>query len=926
MIGRRLIECKSYVETFISPLKPIAKAVCNNRIVNSARIGLTRILHIPAFLKKKQAEQSRVVLYEAFLSNVVKYLLPVVMYKRAVNIFIDKSPDVLDPVLIAADWVVYVAVFGRLFLRRLVDNSINAINLYKAVSKDLSTYLSEVVSNELSRSLAPVLSNICSDTDVSDHVHQSLVEKLQRVLKRFFSNDMSSKSFPILEADLEKEFSLLFCELGEEKITYVMARQLAKLLAKAIADEFYAAIFHAEQLVNFSNEDEMTKLFSQKFVNKQAANFSKKLLTQIKESHLNKEVQLYLPDRSLKSCGCPFDRTIKGALSSALYYTGLTWLTFTPNLAEAVGLINVHPYVYYATFFLRALLYGQSLNETRFNAAGICARHRYHVGAANKIRFTFEGIAYLINIELLAFLVKQVAGVDNFLVRDAIASFLLLAHLMPSYTFHEPLKHPKKNPFDIFLPGREITRSTTAYLKIWLFPNLNDDNARREAIKQLGAALNSDAFSYVHFMLLGPSDFFPTNEWKQIQDERRILKKFLPVKLDSTQKIEAERNAIAIRCKKIQEEIAELEKQKPEGESKESKNEQKGDLNKHELRKSDQLANELMRLNQLTKDLRQLRSLRHARKPINVLLENSYINIFLELSANDLTEKLETAEYLRKVSSWLNTPLSILPIQGGIVTLLELPLQFLQNEVSRDVFRGIRAKLIEAKELQGAYRLPKQEVKIILNPAKMNQPSPLVSIQPEVKLATPSLELLVQKKSDIPPGLGLQPDTQSGPALSASALQHDAQLVPALSVGALQHDAQLVPALSVGAAPDHRSVAAPVLSSGPGPGAGIIENYYPQAVRGIELKQDKIKQDKSKQDEELDSSWEDIEFENVEWNMANESAGPSLKKPKKHKWFSTKGVVSLYHNSMWAAGEIAKVAMQPAAKPKCQEYELRRYR
>lgn len=872
MLGRRFYDpflIGDYVDRVVSPLKPIARAIYESWPVKSARTGLGRIFRVPAFLQRKHTEQTQLVIYESFLTNIVKYLAPVVMYRRFVNTWMEKSPDMFDPIFFVADCVFTVAVFGRLFLRRLVDNGVNSINLPKAISKDQADYLAETISDGLAVSLSNDFSAIFSNTDASARFNQLLKNGLHVVFKNFFLETITTDAVGKLQVELEKEFSHIFSiimqEFNQDKVTPEMAENLAKTLAKGVAEEFAKGIFSTDRAYSESElTQDITKILSKKMVVRSSEKYAKNLMRKISDTRLSEDVQLYLPDKSLTACNCKTQKKMQGPIASSLYYTGLTWLTMTPDALELfgwlVGLdIKIPRAVYVFTFALRSYLYGQSFNEARFTAAGMCTRHRYHVGAANKIRLTFEAMAYSANIEASAFVVKMLTGVDTIFTRDALANFLLPLHLIPAYALNEPLYQAKKNPFDVFLPGRAITRWTASGIKAWFLPDLNDKKERERCLNNIRNMLRSDKFSYAVVFLLGPSDFLPMQEWAMFKREKEIMRQIsekvpyvnLTGKLDQQRQdivreieiLQPKRKAFANRLKyflsvKVKEVYEASEKKnlpelgsardlfedkKPAQEDKlknlleykepvkaenlknlfedqeEEESLEAGDLNrlfgykessqaeeKNNSESNHKKLSQLVRskdvsesnikqiyltrfllnklnkkINQLTQArdlLKELKQIRTSREPMRVLLDNFYVNLFFDLHESEISEKMEYAPFLRNFSNWIATPLAIFPVQGGIISLLELPVRFLKEDASQEIIRKIQSKLIDAKSVKGSYRLPEQEAKYHLIPQDRRLAAPVgltLEVKQEVKKEV-AMPLVVSGKVDAPLGKSLE--------------------------------------------------------------------------------------------------------------------------------------------------------------------------
>ncbi|MHB1949131.1 MAG: hypothetical protein ACYCQI_13570 [Gammaproteobacteria bacterium] len=754
MLGRRFYDpflIGDTLDKLVSPFKPIARAIYDSQVGRSARLGFGRIFHVPDFLQKNQTEQTRLVVYESFLSNIWKYLVPVVMTRRALNVFLEKSPDFFDPVFVVADWALLLVMFGRLFLRRLVDNTVSSIILPRAISADLANYLTEAIAEGLAHSLANELSSIFSNTDISRKLHAELTQSLFDPFKKLFSENITQESFAKLAERLDKTFSLVFLGLvvdsEQPKITTDMAMQISKVLAKTIANEFSAAIFSAESAVSSLDSDaiqQLSKILSDKFVKQASDRYAKNLVKKIADFRANPDIQFYLPDKSLASCGCDTSKKLQGTLASNIYYTGVTALTFLPNFLAKTGL-SVHWGVYYASFLLRALLYGQSFNEAKFSAAGLCTRHRYHVGAANKVRFLFEAFAYLADIEFWAAAVHWATEVDEFYTRDALANFLLPLHLVPTYAFHQPLMPPKKNPFDVFLFMRGATRTIASSLKSWVLPDLNDKEERKRCLQKISAILRSNAYSYAIYFLFGPSDFVPLTEWKNLQRELDISKKLLQMssRIDTAEQLLEQRQDVVVKIDNLTQRKHALMLSMAYRPSavKENKVDTHKILSRLALKRLTKKRRALEEMRDLLKELKQLKT---NRAPLRMLFENLYMNIFFEAYKDEISAKIEYADFLRNLSKWLATPVAIFPVQGTLISMLELPIQFLNEDVSQEIFRKLQSKLSEVKDLHGAYRLPEQNAGYF----QVSEQKRLLPPKPLVKKAEKIVEQ--NKESTIP--------------------------------------------------------------------------------------------------------------------------------------------------------------------------------
>lgn len=505
-------------------LTAIAKAVYESQPVSHFQQGFNQIFRVPAFLN--YANRTRDLVKCAINTNLLNYLIPVILYRRAVNVCHEKLPDFLNNVIIAADWAITLTLVMRLFVRRLTDNSAYTLCLPRVISNDVAEHLPRMIAEGLAHELSGLFEKIFFQA-VRDNHHfdEQLRPRLLEIFTVFFSkSEINKNTFQELIKPLEK----LFLELIEQQdflsVTPQFIKNFSEQLAITIANEFAQTFSIENQFTVKKDYESLNHIIATSFEMKLAGEHSQNLERSISRVHEN--VRAFLPAKYNKSCACETKKIVSAGISSPVYYSGILALTYLPDLLNWLEWISPSKYFYSRLFacIMRIMLYGQSMNEYKVAAEGQCTRHRYQVFARNKAYGLGVGAAYVLTVEALANLFYFTTNVDSFFTRDAISNLMMEMGIIATLAYNDPLPGKQKRPWDIFYLPRKIVRWGVDTVT-WLFiPDINDSDARDDLMKNVKRIISSKKLYQSVDLLFGDGDFYPQNKSKDVESKQVAVK------------------------------------------------------------------------------------------------------------------------------------------------------------------------------------------------------------------------------------------------------------------------------------------------------------------------------------------------------------------------------------------------------------------
>jgi len=161
-------------------------------------------------------KNTRSVLNESLQRNVLEYILPIILYRRAVRVLSEHYvPDEYENLLAVADAAVMMTIVSRLFLRRTFDNVTYSMSLPRAVSNDVANHLPKVVSKEISAHLAHMFRLIFAhaNPDCEKGLQKILEQELFAGYQKFFANgNINDKTFEQIKNPLQQILIGAICQ------------------------------------------------------------------------------------------------------------------------------------------------------------------------------------------------------------------------------------------------------------------------------------------------------------------------------------------------------------------------------------------------------------------------------------------------------------------------------------------------------------------------------------------------------------------------------------------------------------------------------------------------------------------------------------------------------------------------------------------
>lgn len=689
----RLFAIKSYIANVVSPFTPIAKMVYEYESVKDFREGFSQVARLPKLLlNPNQLPETRALLKSSWNTNITNYFCIAMMYRRFFNIIYQDAPSSLQPIVLIADYLLIFTFLSRMYVRRFVENTINAISVSKATVNDIKAYTFSKVSNDITLVVSSALSQIYGE--VSEKLFKEIKSTLETSFAPVFvQKEISSKTFDAIRIKLQLFFRDVIYQLTHSKFTIGNSSEIADLLAKSIVDEFENAILVKKQDLEKESlaQYRLAKALSAGPITSGFNKIAKNYLAGVAKARA--DIQPFLPAKYIEPCHCSLTKTTKASCSSSLYFLGATlFFSNFPDLVEKF--LGPQSLLKYTFFLLTSILNGHRFNEAKLSEAGLCTRHRYMMVARNKARLLGEGLAYLVSVEAFAYLGYLLTGVDDGFTRDAIISFLTLVFLTPAYVFNEPLPGKEPYPIDVFLPIRKATLWLATGLKEWLLPNLDIKDKREKCIAKVRSILNSYLFHSSVYLILGTSEFIPKYEFQQLIHEKELRKKLYTLhpqlkRKQDVMKWEAEktRELTVELGDKLFLPLEELSKKIKQIESAREWVDKVAEIK--QLRSTQDLLKERDKIQKL-------------KDPLRVLCNNTSFRLFLKLYSEDIQKGMKIAELVSYYAPWCVTPLKLLPLQGAIISIVEVPLHLLNEPYFEEVSRILKEHIMEINFAQKA--------------------------------------------------------------------------------------------------------------------------------------------------------------------------------------------------------------------------------
>lgn len=491
-----------YVDTVVSPLKAITKAVYESQMIAHLRQGFRQIFRVPDFLHT--ATQTRDLINASINLNVWQYGLPVVVYYRLYDACLWMTPDSLDPVIHVIHYF-FLLNLSRLFLFRTLDNTFLLLSLPRTVANDLAERLPHELSQRLANDF--IQSFVSINLDQIDK--ELLIIKLKRSIKIFMKkNDFSESAF----AQFQTELNGFFVEFMQQQEALGLEPDFTDtmcfIIAKIMTDQL-VSVFHPAKVSTFlQDKAELNKILLQTYSKTRASEITEDICKRINQSI--SAVTSMLPI-TYPPCGCGPIRLMRGMLSTPLCHTGNIILSSLPALLNNRGWFLPDSYrILIATAYIMKLLaYGQAL-DAEYKTPGHCTRHRYRVFSRNKAYSLAIGMTYLFSVEALSLALSTIMNVDNFFTRDAIANMVMMLVITPTRAFREPLPGKKENTWDLFTIPRKITMFTVRQIHYLFLPDLNRPDSREKCYHYLKENVTSPVVVKTAKWFFGSHDYFPS--------------------------------------------------------------------------------------------------------------------------------------------------------------------------------------------------------------------------------------------------------------------------------------------------------------------------------------------------------------------------------------------------------------------------------
>jgi len=514
----------SYARAVGGRLTQIAAAVYECQPIKHFRQGFGQIFHLPEFLHI--GEQTRALVVRSANTNFLQYLLPVILYRRSMNIIYKKSPDALDSIFNWLDWGITLTLIMRLYLRRLVNNTAYNIAYPRVVAKDVEKHLPFLLAEQLAKELAEMFDKIfLHGIKTESFFRENLFPELHSLFTPFFKReDINAKSFSELSKSLSEILAKAINTQEFVSNNTAFIHDFSAQLARIIANEFAQAFGINNTTEKKPPEALLLEVLEKSFYKETAAKHFAELQRRV--SLVKTNVQSFLPVVHHPACHCKdvmkdpatglntpeyYKRTIHAGISSPFYYAGNIAFTYLPDLLSWRKLITADEFFYaqIIAVIVRILIAGQAQNEYKAAKRSQCTRHRYQLFSRNKAHSFGVGAAQEAVAALLARFFYVVTGVDNFFTRDAINQFVIQMNSITTLAHNDPLPGTKKNVWNLFYLPQKVTRWLVDMIS-WLFlPDPRETDARDKLFEQIRQVANSNILHTSVRLVLGPGMVYP---------------------------------------------------------------------------------------------------------------------------------------------------------------------------------------------------------------------------------------------------------------------------------------------------------------------------------------------------------------------------------------------------------------------------------
>ncbi len=533
---------------------PVSQFLTNtkNSISPYAQTGYDTIANFPPFqhlllgfkqffnaLNLWDAPVTKKILLLSAYTNVIDYLLPFILYRRAIDSLKEySSSETMDYVLDQADALIMFTIMLRLYSRRVWDNTFYTASLPRALAADNQKYLTQVIAAAADFTAAAV----CVTHAI------------------FLRPNVTPEQ---LRADVNRAFTLVLSEslVGKYPDTATLAQQLAPALKKVLTGLRHTHQRHqfARLLAHYDLDQHTAAAIAHGFVNLYSAKHRQdyeSALTEIKkffESAFNlhgdhnvasdfKKLldkgfaaqHSLLPLKHQPSCGCNLKKVLHAGVSSPVYYAANHFINSLPEKLHAHQMLSENNYFYlsWASTLVGILIYGQGLNEYKVSPEDNCTRHRYEVFARNYLHSFGVGLGLQLSTQAAVQSIYYATGVKSYYVQDAMFNLLMQFGVVSMLAFNDPLPGNLKI-WDLFTIPRELTSGFVNLLQRRFSPNMEKKESRDSMIDYVYQMLSSSQFRYVVNLILSGGDYFPKRElltwgaWREeknlTHDPRRII-------------------------------------------------------------------------------------------------------------------------------------------------------------------------------------------------------------------------------------------------------------------------------------------------------------------------------------------------------------------------------------------------------------------
>lgn len=366
---------QSYLSPLMSAkgmrLTEIASAVYHYEPFEHFRQGFSQIFYAPLFVLN--AEETRDLAWRSFVTNVCKYLVPAILYARAVptlrqSKWYESSPENMEYVLLLP-YAVILYELSRMLQRRLETNGEYNYAYNRVIKKDIDKLLPHTLAKELANELTEILNHKFKTTHPTKTISLHLFGFLYNEFEKFFKkSDIHAETFYELKNPLSH---FLNNTLNQYYLTdqFSFCNQLTNEFLTILAEDFCAKANTEKSMENTLITDEM-----------------RERLVRAKKS-----VQHFLPVSHYPHCSCkemivfmgkefPSPEFLRRAslaeISSVPYSIGKKIFTFIPEILAFGAKISQEAYL--AMFLLtilipRALYFSQVISQrlqSRIELAG----------------------------------------------------------------------------------------------------------------------------------------------------------------------------------------------------------------------------------------------------------------------------------------------------------------------------------------------------------------------------------------------------------------------------------------------------------------------------------------------------------------------------------------------------------------------------